>query len=223
MKLLVKDYKSRSTPLCDIAKKYDTDKCAIRSPGHKSKIDPGHSHPYSIFYYDFFRAQANDVLKLAEVGILNGSSLKMWRDFFPNSNIFGYDNNDEFLKKSASYNFNVSKMDIKYRSSINTALAMNGPFDIIIEDTTHMFDDKIRFIHEAIHHLNPGGHLIVEDIFKDSDHRTGKKHTPEAYIAHILPEVISQFKDVYMVHLDHVNRRSPGWDNDGLLVFEHRL
>ena len=150
MRLLLKNYNNRSTPLCDIAKKYDTDKCAIRSPRHKSKIDPGHSHPYSIFYYDFFRTQSNDVLKLAEVGILNGSSLKMWRDFFPNSQIFGYDNNEEFLKKSASYNFNVSKMDIKFRSSINAALAMHGPFDIIIEDTTHMFDDQIRFIHEAV-------------------------------------------------------------------------
>ena len=64
---------------------------------------------------------------------------------------------------------------------------------------------------------------LIEDVFKDSDHRTGKKHTSEEYIAHILPDVISQFKDVYMIHLDHANRRSPGWNNDGLLIFKHRL
>lgn len=221
MRLITKDYKTRSTDLCLIAEKYDTDKCAIRKIGTRGEMDPGHSHPYSIFYHDFLKDKAAENLNVAEIGILKGSSLKMWRDYLVNSTIVGYDSNPVYLKNAAEIEgVTVEAMNIRLVESIKYGLGLHGPFDLIIEDTTHLFDDQIRFINEAHAYLKPGGHMIVEDVFKEKDFRTGQSHSVEEYCKHISPEVLSKFKDVYIVHLDHSNRRSTGWDNDGLLVFE---
>lgn len=223
MKFTALDYRDRSTPLCEIAKLHDTDKCSIRKHGSRGEMDPGHSHPYSIFYHDFLNTRALESLNVAEIGILNGASLKMWRDYLPNSTVSGFDNCPKYLNLAREIpGVKVDAMDIRSTDSINMGLAEHGPFDLIIEDTTHLFDDQIRFINQAYKHLKPGGHLIIEDIFKVSDFRTGQSHAPEEYENNIDPVVFTAFKDVYLVHLDHDNCRSTGWNNDGLLVFESK-
>jgi hypothetical protein len=140
MRLITKDYKTRSTDLCLIAEKYDTDKCAIRKSGTRGEMDPGHSHPYSIFYHDFLKDKAaenlnvaeigifyHDFLKdkaaenlnVAEIGILKGSSLKMWRDYLVNSTIVGYDSNPVYLKNAAKIKgVTVDAMNIRLVESI---------------------------------------------------------------------------------------------------------
>ena len=75
MKFTALDYRDRSTPLCEIAKLHDTDKCSIRKPGSRGEMDPGHSHPYSIFYHDFLNTRALENLNVAEIGHLE------WREF----------------------------------------------------------------------------------------------------------------------------------------------
>jgi len=94
------------TPLCKIAFQYGTDKC------------PQLVHFYTQFYYELFKDRRETVKKVMELGIghyrkmkfldkifdprLNrnyerGASLKMWRDFFPNAQIYGIDNEPECM------------------------------------------------------------------------------------------------------------------------------
>lgn len=221
MKLITKHYKDRFTKLCLIAQTHDTDKCAIRKEGIRGHLDPGHSHPYSVFYHDFLKDSVDDPLNVAEIGVLTGASLRMWREFLPEATIVGFDNHPKYLNMAKHIdNVKVDVMNIRSVDSINDGLARHGPFDLIIEDTTHLFDDQIRFINEAHKHLAPGGHMIIEDIFKDRDLRTGQSHAPAEYDKHILSGVVEKFENVFMVHLDHNNRRSGKWNNDGLIVFQ---
>ena len=79
--------------LSELAFKYGTDKC------------PQLNHAYTPFYYELLKDKRQSIKKVLEMGIGNrelqkkyfphcvtGASLFMWKDFFPNAQIYGADN-----------------------------------------------------------------------------------------------------------------------------------
>ena len=206
------DYKSFSTELCWIGRKYDTDKSSQRN----DVSDHRHCHPYTIFYNTLFKSKRETPIVIAELGILYGASLLMWAEYFPNARIHGFDYNTELInefKQSPNNNFDrvsVAHMNIKDPLSIVNGFAdTNTMFDVIIDDTTHEFEDQINIIKYARSFLKPGGVLIIEDIFK---------HHSEINYRERLVDVLPAFQSSFFVSLDHVRRNSVGWDNDKLLV-----
>ena len=220
-----KNYSNHSTELCSIAQKYDTDKCAIRRKGH--------SHPYSIFYNDLFANRRLEYLNIGEVGIMDGGSLLMWNEFSPNAPITGWDNDPFYLNKAVGMfgendQINVDYMDIRNAETIEKSLSKNGPFDILIDDSTHFFKDQVNFLKIAVNHLNPRGTVVIEDVFLKNDHRNGQSHSAEDYQKAVMGGTDNSllngsFEECYLIHLDHENRRSYGWNNDGLLIFDKYL
>ena len=74
------------TTLLDLARKYKTDKCA----------NGASKYGYVPYYEKQFRHIRHEKLKILEIGVraVRGhgpSSLKMWKDYFPNSEIYGLD------------------------------------------------------------------------------------------------------------------------------------
>ena len=210
MKIFKIDYKMNKTDLCEIGKKYDTDKSSQRD----NVTDYRHCHPYTLFYEGLFSSNKGDIMNIAEIGILFGSSLLMWKEYFINSNIYGfeYDNNliNNFRQNCDNTKIILDYINVTDRNSIKTAFnASNCLFDIIIEDTTHLFEDQINVIENIYQYLKPGGILIIEDIFKSYK---------EIDYINRLQHILSQFQDYYFIELDHVNRVSTGWDNDKLFV-----
>jgi hypothetical protein len=90
METLKIDYKSNSSELCEIGRKYDTDKSSQRN-----NATSVYCHPYTLFYEGLFKNKKTETLKIAELGILYGASLLMWKEYFQNAQIYGfeYDNN----------------------------------------------------------------------------------------------------------------------------------
>ena len=87
------DYKSNKTELCEIGKKYDTDKSSQRS----NVTNDRHCHPYTLFYDSIFKNKKNENLNIAELGILNGASLLMWKEYFINAKIYGFEYNNDLI------------------------------------------------------------------------------------------------------------------------------
>lgn len=204
------DYKNNTSELCEIGKKYDTDKSSQRN----NVTNTRHCHPYTLFYNDFFKNNRTERLKIAELGILEGASLLMWKEYFLNSEIYGFEYNqnliDHFKKNFNNDRVSLSVIDVTNKNSIENAFAnLNLKYDIIIDDTTHQFEDQIRIIENVYQYLNPGGVLIIEDVFKSYDEND--------YVKRLSP-ILSQFQDYYFVEMDHINRNSTGWNNDKLLV-----
>jgi hypothetical protein len=198
-------YKSNKTELCELGKKYDTDKSSQRDNVGGLR----HIHAYTLFYDAVFHGKKNDNLNIAELGI--GGSILMWKDYFSNSQIYGFDNN---LDNSNEFNGNervhISYIDVKDANNINKSLeSTNVLYDLIIDDTTHNFDDQIRIIENAHTHLKPGGMLIIEDVFLS--------HQEKEYMKR-LETVLNEFQDCYFVEVNHNNRYSGDWNNDKLFV-----
>lgn len=204
------NYFSNKTDLCEIGKKYDTDKSSQRS----NVTDKRHCHPYTLFYEGLFRSQKDDFLTIAELGILDGGSILMWREYFQNAQIYGFEYNEDLIRsfeeKFDQSRIHLDSIDVNDAKSIKkTFESFAQSFDLIIDDTTHLFEDQIRVVQNVHSFLKPGGLLIIEDIFKAYDENN--------YLKRLQP-ILVEFQDYYFVELDHKNKVSTGWNNDKLLV-----
>lgn len=209
-KSLKVNYLNNTSELCEIGKKYDTDKSSQRN----NVTDYRHYHPYTLFYDSIFKNKKRENLKIAELGILDGASLLMWKEYFTSSQLYGFEYNNDLIN-NFKQNFNndritLSNIDVTNKNSIIKSFnEINELYDIIIEDTTHQFEDQIRVIENVYNYLKPGGILIIEDVFKS--------YNEDDYI-NKLKNVLDHFQDYYFIDLDHNNKNSTGWDNDKLFI-----
>jgi hypothetical protein len=192
------------TDLCLLGVKYPTDKSPYNTEGNL------HKHAYTAIYNLLFSNIRYKDIKLGELGILDNNSMLSWREFFPNAKLYGFEWFDERLDKAINDNIDCTyiKMNVKDVNSISEGLSISGSnFDILIEDSTHQFEDQIKFINEAYKHLNPGGILIIEDIFLSANE--------EDYFKAIS---IEHFCSATFIYANHNLKNSAGWNNDKLLV-----
>lgn len=126
------------------------------------------THRYYLERCDpFFQTLVDQPIKLLELGILNGGSLLLWRDYFPNGIIVGIDvklpDNFNLDEKEHIYIFEGNQTDTVFLSEVANQIAPKG-FDIIIDDASHIGSlTKISFWHLFDNHLKPSGIYIIED------------------------------------------------------------
>jgi len=142
----MKDFK---TELCEIAYKYGTDKC------------PQIRHFYTEFYYATLKDRRESIKKVLELGTgcfetmannkyypkdgptyVTGASLYMWRDFFPNAQIYGADILPETVfKEDRIESFlcdETSKEDL-----INLIGKTGSDIDLFVDDGSHSVRHQI--------------------------------------------------------------------------------
>ena len=190
------------TDLCKLGIKYPTDKSPYNEDGSL------HKHAYTAIYDLLFSTFRYKSIKLAEIGILNNNSMKCWREYFPNAFLYGYEWNDDFLKKAMIDNLPFTfyhKMNVKDVNSIQKR-TMGFEFNIIIDDSTHEFNDQINIINNVYECLPRGGMLIIEDIFLTADESQYEKH------------ITAPYSSGTFITANHKLKHSPGWNNDKLLV-----
>lgn len=135
--------------LDEIALKHGTDK--------SSKL-----HGYTEKYDIHFSKLRKEKLKILEIGIQNGFSLKMWKEYFENSTIFGIDTADcERFREDRIVPILGSQNDLGFLQKLNSEY---GPFDIIIDDGSHFNDDMKASFNFLFPLLKEGGIYVVEDL-----------------------------------------------------------
>ncbi len=197
-----------NSDLCEVGKKHNTD----RSPHNPNT----HRHAYTGIYHFLFHKIRNEKLNIAEIGIYKNSGMKMFREYFKNANLYGYELLPELIesaKKDNLYNTQYFPMEVDSSSSIKEGLEKcDDKFDIIIDDSSHMFEHQINIIKNSIPYLKKDGYLIIEDIFNNI-----KIYEEEHYYKE-LNDFKEFFSEIYFVQSEHLNRYSPLYDNDKLLI-----
>jgi hypothetical protein len=98
-----------------------------------------------------------------EIGVLNGGSLFMWRDFFgPGARIIGIDLNPD-AKKWEKDNFEIfvgSQSDENFWDQLFLSV---GDVDVVLDDGGHTNEQQIITAEKCFPHIKDGGMLIVED------------------------------------------------------------
>lgn len=125
----------------------------------------------SIKYDSYFHVYENQLQKyvgcnitLVEVGVFNGGSLFMWRDFLGvNARIIGIDLNPA-AKIWEKHGFEIYIGDQSADEFWLKFYQMVGKVDVLIDDGGHTNQQQIVTAHHAIQNIKDGGLLIVEDV-----------------------------------------------------------
>lgn len=162
---------SYESELCKIGLKYQTDK----SPLCNNLVG---FHAYTPFYNTLFSSIRYNDIVFGEIGIYKNASMKMWREYFPNATLYGWDCRPEYnvekrycedfielAKNDNLDNVIYDYMNVKDEHSIISSMQKcNTKFDIILEDSDHKFWSQFRVISQSVNFLKPGGMLIIEDV-----------------------------------------------------------
>ena len=125
-------------------------------------------HGYT-YYYDhmFSELKHMSTLRILELGVHKGASLKLWADAFPQAEVYGIDEKDRMMPQMKHKRIKVfqgNEKDVKFVQSIAKKY---GPFHIIIDDCDHMPNSQriafdILWPH-VCSNKNRGGFYVIED------------------------------------------------------------
>jgi hypothetical protein len=122
-------------------------------------------HNYCRQYESLLARFRNQKVRLLEIGVHKGNSLRMWRDVFPSADmIVGLD----VIKTCAQHqclenNIYVEIGDATTPAFISKVTEKYGPFDIIIDDGGHTNTAVIKSFELLFPHVKENGLYIVED------------------------------------------------------------
>jgi SAM-dependent methyltransferase len=206
------DSTNSKTELCELGVKYPTDKSPYSTENYVTPNGSGHRHPYTSVYNFLFSFLKYQKIKFAEIGILDNMSMLCWREYFPNAELFGFEYDLNYLQLGVDaglHNTTYDFINVKLEESIENCLSTHGKFDVILDDSTHNFDDQIRICNVAHKYLNEGGILIIEDIFRSESEEKYKEG---------LKEISKYFSTMTFILTEHELLYSHGWNNDKLLI-----
>ena len=163
-----------TTELCSVMTKHGSDKGLCYD----------YNHNYTTLYTRLFTKFNNRSINIFEVGLgtnnldvpsnmsatgIPGASLRGWKEYFPNANIYGADIDRRILfDEERIVTFFVDQTDPQTVQTLwNNPKLMDIKFDIIVDDGLHTFNANDTFLSNSFNKLNEGGIYIVEDIKKE--------------------------------------------------------
>jgi hypothetical protein len=131
--------------------------------------DKHHEHDFfNLIYSELFKPIRQEVKKFVEVGIYDGESIRLWRDYFTNAEIYGLDitpeNADNKLGSINRDRLTLLKMDQSNIGDIEEFSSQHDDIDVILDDGSHkMYDQQTTFA-KMFKSLKSGGLFIIEDL-----------------------------------------------------------
>lgn len=182
---------------------------------------------YLEVYERCFATYRNRPCKILEIGVQNGGSLQLYQKYFPLAEkIVGVDV-DPKCKRVESGNIFVEIGSQADRDFLGDVSDMHGPFDIVIDDGSHIFDHQIASFETLFPLTSSTAVYIVEDThtsyLPDFDGGIRKPDTFIEYGKRVLDQVNAPFfadsngKTAWLA--DHLYSVS---FYDSMVVFEKR-
>ena len=126
-------------------------------------------HWYTQHYELYFKNIRKKKLNILEIGVggesnpnEGGASLRMWKEYFPNSYLYGIDIYDKSsLQEKRITIFKGSQADEDFLKKVCTKIS---DIDIIIDDGSHINEHVITSFETLFPFLKKGGYYAIEDI-----------------------------------------------------------
>lgn len=125
--------------------------------------DKSWAHQYLHVYQALFEPIRTHVTVVLELGIWQGNSLRMWRDYFTNATIYGVDITDYTTDNISDEERIVVAFRDGYTEEAVVALG-NLRFDVIVDDGPHSLESQQFCASHYSKLLSQQGILIIEDI-----------------------------------------------------------
>ena len=169
----INDYLIKNNLLTELCEKYNSDKGGNKNPFFEA------GNNYSDYYFKIFSQNRFNFKKVFECGIGTnnpilesnmtstgrpGASLRVWRDFFPNANIYGADVDKKILfSDDRIYTFYVDQFNPQSIQEMWKNVDQDN-FDLIIDDGAHYFEANKNLFENSFFKLRKNGIYVIEDI-----------------------------------------------------------
>lgn len=126
-------------------------------------------HFYTSLYEHHFERFKNEKVRLLEIGIggfdsphEGGESLRIWKHYFPRGQIVGLDIFDK--RNLAEDRVSIVQGDQSDRAFLMELVRTHGPFDIVIDDGSHISSHVIASFETLFPCMAEGGLYVIEDL-----------------------------------------------------------
>lgn len=154
---------------------YETlDEIAIRCGADKASRHPVKGHDYAAHYEDAFGFLQDEQIKILEVGVGGGESIRMWLEYFKNAHVYGCDIVSDTNPFNTHYPAGTSNPNPRYdflqgdqgsKTHWACFLAFSGrDFTIVIDDGGHFSGQIITTFECLWPAVVPGGYYCIEDL-----------------------------------------------------------
>lgn len=128
---------------------------------------------YTPAYEQIFAGRRLEVKRVLEIGICGhrdipnnviGASLFAWRDYFPNAQIFGLDNDSKWIFNDQQ-RITTCCVDAYNSAQLHEVLErIGGEFDFVCDDAVHDPLPQLSLAHDLVPHLTADGVYAIEDV-----------------------------------------------------------
>jgi len=142
--------------------KYNTDKASKFTYNNQEYKGHDYLRQYEIFLKDLKRKD----FTLIELGCFRGSSLRMWKEYFPKVNVIGVDLNQNLAGALQAENIGYICSDATAEDLPEKILNLCKPDSImcILDDCSHAWGDQRRSFEMLFPLVKSGGYYIIEDL-----------------------------------------------------------
>lgn len=166
-----------------------------------------HSSYFQV-YEEIFSRYVGKQLTFVEVGLADGGSLFMWREYFgPSARIIGIDI-DPNVKEYEKYGFEIFIGDQANPSFWDAFYSQVGEVDILLDDGGHTNCQQIVTTRKGIENIRDGGLLVIEDVHTSylRDYGNPSKYSFVNFAKRVVDSLNSRFPAVRMVANDYGKR-----------------
>lgn len=151
------------------------------------------THKYGQLYDRWLAPLRHRAKSILEIGVLEGCSLRAWREYFPNAIVHGIDKEPRIASDERIV---VHPGDGTNPADLSKVIPW-GPFDLVVDDADHTLPSQRRSFELLRNFVAPGGLYVIEDL-----------NSPEAiewcqrsgFEVHDLRETTGRFDDVIAIH-----------------------
>jgi len=184
-------------------------------------------------YEDLLSSYRDKPIKLFEVGVNRGGSVKMWQRYFEKAQIYGLDIREKVIRRKQLDRISLLKVDQSSESELLNFGKKYGDFDIGIDDGSHVWKHQILTFECLWPHIRSGGLYVIEDVLTSypnyKENRAARKGGKTitkygnlqgeidavSYFQHLIDEINLYGKDDDISSLSY-NQRSIEW-----ILFRH--
>jgi hypothetical protein len=159
--------------------------------------DKGTLHSYiEIYEKNMDRKHDIDIL---EIGVQKGHSIRMWQDYFMNSNVYGIDITlDNVIYDGLK---NVYVCDATSEDQIDLFLS-DKRFDYVVDDGSHLVEHQIKSFDLLWPRIKSGGKYFIEDVNGDESIEEITSHLNKLNIKYIVIDhrhIKNRYDDIVII------------------------
>jgi hypothetical protein len=174
--------------------------------GHNT--DKGFHHTYEKPYRRELQHRRPDVFGVLEIGILDGGSLRAWRDYFPHAQIVGMDIDERCMIEGEQRIVTIHGDQKNQDDLLRVGTYWPEGYDLIVDDGSHRPIDQFQALKYLWQYLRPHGLYVIEDLDLNRD----------SSLLNVFGMIVRGETSDIRLHLGD----SEGVRNDDLLILEKR-